>query len=312
MVVYVGLLHGALSRMYGTVRMKKPNISTKLWRPQYIMGKKDGRIHDEIIITKIRICGDMKALLQWVNGSQGDDDAVGEHKSHRAKMEAASTQAYYTESGQVSGLDPDPHNGKECTRTKQVIDRQLPLHAGITDTFVLLNYGVILIPNGIYKMISGWDSGFNLYLVTFTYLTEAARIFNQRYIGVCLPHHAKKFCTVKLVNITVAISYVLAFIYFVSNFYIYQVDTNTHRFILRIQSVAQDPMYQILYSIVGFSLMTYIIPVTTLGFMSIQIIQSMKRVSNSIQASQSASSVRKDLTNSSIAIVVVSYPQPIV
>ncbi|ELT93634.1 hypothetical protein CAPTEDRAFT_191772 [Capitella teleta] len=259
-------------------------------------------------------------------------------------MEAAATQAYFTESAQGS----KPINAKICAVnllivgtcfggffvisglvgnavTIAIMGRERKKSStinclfmlAIADSFVLLNYGGILIPNGIYAMVLERRNPerMNFFRFTWTYFVSAARIFNQvsvfitmlvtfqRYVSVCLPHQAKRLCSVKLVNILVAISYVVAILYFLPNFFFYRLVKNSSDVLTpQVHTVTLSRLYQILYSTIGFCLMTYVAPVGALGFMSIHIIRDMRR--STAQSSQ-GESARKDLNRSSIAIVAL-------
>ncbi|ELT96953.1 hypothetical protein CAPTEDRAFT_194782 [Capitella teleta] len=260
-------------------------------------------------------------------------------------MEDTSTQNYFTENAQVT----DPSKAKECavnflifgtcfggffvisglvgnTMTIAIMGRDRKKSStinclfmlAIADSFILLNYGAILIPNGIYAMVSEHYKRMNFYRFTWTYFTEAARIFNQvsvlitmlvtfqRYVSVCMPHRAKNLCSVKLVNILVGFSYLISIIYFLPNFFLYYLAKNSSDLLIpQVHPITKSPLYKLLYSTIGFSLLTYVIPVATLGFLSIQIIRAMRRQSLTVPPSQGASNARKDLTRSSIAIVIL-------
>ncbi|ELU03390.1 hypothetical protein CAPTEDRAFT_188939 [Capitella teleta] len=189
----------------------------------------------------------------------------------------------------------------------------------IADSFVLLAYGFMLLPSGIRKLAFGWWNGHNYNFVTLTYVVEVTRIFAQvsafitmlvtfqRYVSVCLPHRAKQLCSVHLVNILTCISYVASILFFLPNFFTYVLvmDSKTHRYRSVSQPLVLSSTFQILYATVATGLVTYVIPVLSLSFMSIRIIQAMKAQSKAMQKSEDRSQTRKDLTLSSLAIVAV-------
>ncbi|ELT87480.1 hypothetical protein CAPTEDRAFT_198856 [Capitella teleta] len=189
----------------------------------------------------------------------------------------------------------------------------------IADSLVLITYGFMLIPVGIRKQFFGWWDGHNYNNITMRYGTEITRTFNQvsafitmlvtfqRYVSVCLPHRAKQLCSVRLVNILTAVSYVVSILFFLPNFFLYAIveDSVTHRYRFISQPLVRSSTFQILYATVATGLMTYVIPVSNLSFMSIQILRAMKTQSKVMQKSDDRTQARKDLTLSSVAIVAL-------
>ncbi|ELT90632.1 hypothetical protein CAPTEDRAFT_192020 [Capitella teleta] len=187
----------------------------------------------------------------------------------------------------------------------------------IADTLVLLTYGFILVPLGIRKYFYGWWNGHNYNHVTIIYVVEAARIFSQvsafitmlvtfqRYVSVCQPHRAKQLCSVRLVNQLTVVSYVVSIIFFLPNFFTYYLEMNndTHRYLTVSKPLVLSPAFKILYSSIASVIVTYIIPIASLSFMSIQILRAMSAQSKVMQQSHERSQARKDLTLSSVAIV---------
>ncbi|ELT90634.1 hypothetical protein CAPTEDRAFT_192022 [Capitella teleta] len=189
----------------------------------------------------------------------------------------------------------------------------------IADSLVLITYGFMLIPAGIRKYFFGWWNGHNYNYITMTYGTEITRTFNQvsafitmlvtfqRYVSVCLPHRAKQLCSVRLVNILTAVSYIVSILFFLPNFFLYAIvkDGMTHRFRSVSQPLVRSSAFQILYATVATGLVTYVIPVSSLSFMSIQILRTLKTQSKVMQKSDDRTQARKDLTLSSVAIVAL-------
>ncbi|ELT96094.1 hypothetical protein CAPTEDRAFT_195618 [Capitella teleta] len=189
----------------------------------------------------------------------------------------------------------------------------------IADSFVLLTYGFIVIPMGLRKLAYGLWSGHNYEFTSFIYAVEVARIFNQvsafiimlvtfqRYVSVCLPHRAKQLCSVRLVNILTGISYIASILFFLPNFFTYVLVKNsvTHRYYAESQPLVLSSTFQILYATLATGLVTYVIPVSTLSFMSIQILGSITAQNKTMRQTVHRNQVRKDLTLSSIAIVVI-------
>ncbi|ELU15179.1 hypothetical protein CAPTEDRAFT_211743 [Capitella teleta] len=189
----------------------------------------------------------------------------------------------------------------------------------IADSFVLLTYGYMLIPMGLRKLAFGWWSGHNYNHISFVYVIEVARIFNQvsafitmlvtfqRYVSVCLPTRVKQLCSVRLVNMLTAISYVASTLFFLPNFFAYVLvkDKDSHRYESVSQPLALSSAFQILYGTVATGLVTYVIPISGLSFMSIRIIRAMRVQSHAIQPAGALNRTSRDLILSSIAIVAL-------
>ncbi|ELU06705.1 hypothetical protein CAPTEDRAFT_209658 [Capitella teleta] len=189
----------------------------------------------------------------------------------------------------------------------------------IADSLVLITYGFMLIPVGIRKYFFGWWNGHNYNHIALRYGSELTRTFNQvsafitmlvtfqRYVSVCLPHRAKQLCSVRLVNILTAVSYVVSILFFLPNFFLYAilVDSITNRYRFISQPLVHSSAFQILYATVATGLVTYVIPVSSLSFMSIQILRTLKTQSKMMQKSDDRTQARKDLTLSSVAIVAL-------
>ena len=188
----------------------------------------------------------------------------------------------------------------------------------IADSLVLITLGFLLIPLGLRKLFFGWWNGHNYNHITNIFLVEVIRIFNQiscfltmlvtfqRYVSVCFPHKAKALCTIRLVNIFTAGSYVTSFLFYLPNFFFYYFITDTYgRYWARSNPIVSNKTFQILYSSVAVFLVNYIIPITMLTFMSVKILLAMKQQQNVLPESQERSRARKELTLSSVAIVVL-------
>ncbi|ELU10121.1 hypothetical protein CAPTEDRAFT_187286 [Capitella teleta] len=186
----------------------------------------------------------------------------------------------------------------------------------ITDTLVLLSNGIAIIPLGLRKLVFGWWNGHNYNNVALLYGIEISRIFNQisafitmlvtfqRYVSVCYPNRAKQVCSVRLSNIVVAISYLASVLFFLPNFFLYVlVKDSSNRYRGKTLPLALNKTFQVLYSGAATAIVTYIIPVSTLIFMSIQILRAMHAKSQAAQLSREQA--RKDLTLSSVAIVAL-------
>ncbi|ELT98963.1 hypothetical protein CAPTEDRAFT_186384 [Capitella teleta] len=189
----------------------------------------------------------------------------------------------------------------------------------IADSFVVLAYGFMIIPSGLRKLTFGWWSGYNYNHISFFFVAEVARIFNQvsafltmlltfqRYVSVCLPHRAKQLCSVRLVNILTGMSYVASILFFLPNFFthVLEKDSVTHRYRSVSQPLALSSTFQILHTTFATGLVTYVIPVFSISFMSFRMIRAMRAQSKTMQKSEDRNQARKDLTLSSIAIVVI-------
>ncbi|ELU04763.1 hypothetical protein CAPTEDRAFT_186050 [Capitella teleta] len=155
-------------------------------------------------------------------------------------------------------------------------------------------------------------------MIAGVYTFEAARFCNQvsafltmiltwqRYVAVCLPHKAKQLCTVRIVNRIAACSSVAAFVFYLPNFFLYSIKTNDDGGYYPVSHpLVKNAYFQLIYSVILTYLVSYIIPVVSLLYMSVAILRSFKSHSNTITSSASSQHARKDLTKSSIAIVVI-------
>ncbi|ELT97331.1 hypothetical protein CAPTEDRAFT_204847 [Capitella teleta] len=187
----------------------------------------------------------------------------------------------------------------------------------IADSCVLISYSY-LIPVGIRKYVGGWFSGHNFNHIAFVYVKEAARVFNQvsafitmlvtfqRYVSVCLPHRAKQLCSVSLVNKLTAASFLFSAIFYLPQFLYYTLEKNEFgRYYSVSRSFVANQVFQVIYSAILTLLISYVIPVSTLIFMCIRILRVMHQQGKLFQQSDERSRTRRDLTISSIAIVIL-------
>ncbi|ELU04765.1 hypothetical protein CAPTEDRAFT_186052 [Capitella teleta] len=150
------------------------------------------------------------------------------------------------------------------------------------------------------------------------YMFEVARICNQvsasltmiltwqRYVAVCLPHKAKHLCTVRIVNWISACSAVASVAFYLPNFFMYSVKIRDDGFMYWVSnSIVHNEYFQMIYSVILTYLVSYIIPVASLLYMSVAILRSLKSQSNTIASSTNSQHARNDLTKSSFAIVII-------
>ncbi|ELU11654.1 hypothetical protein CAPTEDRAFT_218098 [Capitella teleta] len=128
----------------------------------------------------------------------------------------------------------------------------------------------------------------------------------QRYVAVCLPHKAKQLCTVRIVN-RISVCAVLATVaFYLPNFFLYSIKTSDGGVSYPVSHpLVHNAYFQMIYSVILTYLVSYIIPVVSLLYMSVAILKSLKSHSNTIASSVNSQHARKDLTKSSIAIVVI-------
>jgi hypothetical protein len=129
--------------------------------------------------------------------------------------------------------------------------------------------------------------------------TDVALVFNQvsafltmlvafqRYVSVCLPHRAKRLCTVRVVNTVTIISYVTAFLLYLPNFLTRRVIIGEDgRFTVTEAQVMRTSAYQIGYMSVTISLLAYFLPLGSLGFMSIKTLLNLNSASTVAQSQE--------------------------
>jgi hypothetical protein len=110
-------------------------------------------------------------------------------------------------------------------------------------------------------------------------------------------------------GVTIA-SYITAFLLYLPNFITRRLGTGPDgRYMLLYHPVRATPAYQIGYMTVIVSLVSYIIPLLSLSFMSIRTLMSMK--SNMISQSEERKAVRRDLTLSVSTIAIFLLCQSI-
>ncbi|ELU02381.1 hypothetical protein CAPTEDRAFT_205933 [Capitella teleta] len=186
----------------------------------------------------------------------------------------------------------------------------------VADSFVLV--ACLPVPvAGVLGMIYGLKGSHSVGVLASVYTFEVARIFNQvstlltvilmwqRYVAVCLPHKAKRLCTVRMVNIASGCSSMAACAFYLPNFFLYSLKTSSNGGLYPVShSLVHNAYFQTFHSLVLTYLVSYIIPVTSLLYMSVGILKSLKSNSNSATAA-SSQNARKDLTKSSIAIVII-------
>ncbi|ELU09345.1 hypothetical protein CAPTEDRAFT_195769, partial [Capitella teleta] len=186
----------------------------------------------------------------------------------------------------------------------------------VADSMLLLSY-LSLVAFGIRGMTNGYYEALPFAAFASVYMYELARIFNQvstfltvilmwqRYVAVCLPHKAKQLCTVRMVNTTSACSSVAACVFYLPNFFLYSTKFSSDRFFYPVsRPLVLNTYFQTIYSVILTYLVSYIVPVASLTCMSVAILRSLKSHSNSATSSNSQNA-RKDLTKSSIAIVII-------
>ncbi|ELU00017.1 hypothetical protein CAPTEDRAFT_206561 [Capitella teleta] len=180
----------------------------------------------------------------------------------------------------------------------------------VADTGLLLAYSPLPII-GIYNSR-------NVGVFAGVYSFEVARICNQlstlltmilmlqRYVAVCLPHKAKQLCTVRIVNRISACASLAAVAFYLPNFFLYSIKTRQDGIFYPVSHpLMHNAYFQMIYSVILTYLVSYIIPVVSILYMSVAILRRFKSHSNTIASSVSSQHARKDLTKSSIAIVII-------
>ncbi|ELT93181.1 hypothetical protein CAPTEDRAFT_201403 [Capitella teleta] len=186
----------------------------------------------------------------------------------------------------------------------------------VADSLLLLAY-LSMAVMGIRGMTHGNNGALHVGVFSSVYMFELARIFNQvstfltmilmwqRYVAVCLPHKAKRLCTVRVVNIVSACSSAIACLFYLPSFFLYSIKTSSEGLFYPVSHpLVLNTYFQTIYSVILTYLMSYIIPVVSLLYMSVTILRSLKSHINAA-ASTSSQHARKDLTKSSIAIVII-------
>ncbi|ELT90742.1 hypothetical protein CAPTEDRAFT_187430 [Capitella teleta] len=178
----------------------------------------------------------------------------------------------------------------------------------------------LLLASSLFPIVdTPWiQSSEKLYYAVFLYMFEMARICNQvstlltmilmwqRYVAVCLPHKAKQLCTVPIVNRIAVCSSVVALAFYLPNFFLYSITTTDDGFVDTVSNpIVRNKYFQVIYSVILTYLVSYIIPVVSLLYMSVAILRSLKSHDNNAASSANSQHARKDLTKSSIAIVVI-------
>ncbi|ELT94970.1 hypothetical protein CAPTEDRAFT_217805 [Capitella teleta] len=183
----------------------------------------------------------------------------------------------------------------------------------VADTGLLLAYCLFPI------MDTQWANDINSFgIYPGVHMFEVARICNQvsalltmvlmwqRYVAVCMPHKAKQLCTVRMVNRIAACSAVAAVAFYMPNFFLFSFKTGDDGFYYAESNpLVHNESFQMIHSVVLTYLVSYIIPVVSLLYMSVAILKSLKSHSQNVASTANSQHARKDLTKSSIAIVVV-------
>ncbi|ELU13036.1 hypothetical protein CAPTEDRAFT_188251, partial [Capitella teleta] len=185
----------------------------------------------------------------------------------------------------------------------------------VADTCLLLAYSLFPIVDTPWAQSMDY---LGIYVIVFVYMFEIARICNQisafitmilmwqRYMAVCLPHKSKQLCTVGIVNRISACSTVAAVVFYLPNFFLYSIKTTSDGdYYVTSNSIVKNAYFQVIYSLILTYLVSYIIPVVSLLGMSLAILRSLKSHINTVAPSANSQHARKDLTKSSIAIVVI-------
>ncbi|ELU04319.1 hypothetical protein CAPTEDRAFT_201100 [Capitella teleta] len=183
----------------------------------------------------------------------------------------------------------------------------------VADSLLLLTYMSIVPIIGLRKMIQGWYAAINQSVFASTYVYETARVFNQvstfltmtlmwqRYVAVCLPHKAKRLCTIRFVNRIFVCSTIASFAFYLPNFFLHRISISDDGvFHMMSHPLMHNAYFQMIYSVIFTYLVSYIIPVLSLLYMSVTTLRS-----HNLAQFRNSQHVRKDLTKSSIAIVTV-------
>ncbi|ELU00011.1 hypothetical protein CAPTEDRAFT_206556 [Capitella teleta] len=200
--------------------------------------------------------------------------------------------------------------GKERKRSSTI---QALCLLAVADTCLLLAYCPFPI------MDTPWARKTNsIGIFAAVYMFDVARICNQvsalltmvlmwqRYVAVCLPHKAKQLCTVRIVNWISAFFVVAAFVFYFPKFFLYSIKIRDNGVFYTVSNpLMRNEYFQMVYLVILNYLVSYIIPVVCLLSMSVAILRSLKSHNGNIGASVSSQHARKDLTKSSIAIVLI-------
>ncbi len=155
----------------------------------------------------------------------------------------------------------------------------------------------------------GWPLSGLTHMST-TYITLSVTII--RYIAVCQPHKASKWATVRVAHWQAFFIITFVILYHIVRFFEYGViydDEAPEVPILVRSKLAQNAVYQYIFQVVLYYMLIYIIPLTTLCFMTYKLYWGVKKAKErrTQMASHEKNKADKEdeITRALIAVVIV-------
>lgn len=155
----------------------------------------------------------------------------------------------------------------------------------------------------------------HLSAVSLVYVANTGFIFNQmsisatvlvtwqRYLSVCIPHRAKQYGSHRLMSIAVACSVLFSIVFYLPNYFQYQLSVSHGMFVVSRSSFAGRQSFTVFYSIVLSYLINYFIPITFLIYMATGLIKALWQ--NTKKTNQGLSKAKEELTLSIIIVIII-------
>ena len=195
-------------------------------------------------------------------------------------------------------------------------------YLAIVDLLVLMEYGLMTVSVPLLQL-QGMDLlALKLQMYYIAYLMPIGQICNlisvfltvivtwQRYISVCIPHKAKSYGSIGVVNIQVSCALVSSLLFHLPMFFEGHVVSDyplPGQTAIVTNSFAKTKAYTVFYSIVAWQTVTYILPIGALCYMTLGLIRALRQSTmkrqNTVSISQRA---KEEMTLSLIVVVVIS------
>jgi hypothetical protein len=192
-------------------------------------------------------------------------------------------------------------------------------YLALTDLFVLLVYGFLVIPVPILQALHMDLLSSQIFVIQRTYVSHIGMTTNQisvlltmivawqRYVSVCHPHKAKFHGRTSLIHRQMIGAVVFSVVFYLPGFFQSDLQRAPDGKIRAPRApFADNAIYQTLYSIVLYYLVSYIIPMVAVTFMTFRLIQALRKAKVRVEAMQGSSNKpREELTRTLVIVIVV-------